>query len=430
MEVQGVLEHSEKLVLKDCYSIADLDLPERSLDMEIMKQKFPYLRNVNFDSYMNEQPVVLIGSPHAFAIESISGLLEGGVGYPVALEAKLGVTVYGGNPLEDLPSSINMHVTAIANGNKYRVCDETSEDGKVSNEELHDLLTYFNSIESLGIRAKDSSITEAERNAIAILREEMKVLPNGTIEVPLIWNRHNNVIPSLPNNFPVAYRRLLSQESRLSKNPGYYEAYVSKVKELIDLGYLRYANEEDLNGSWNNIWYLPLSLVVNANKDPPKFRIVYDASSKYEGVSLNDKLLKGPDLLIDLIKPLLRMRMNQIAFTADVQQMFHRMRVCTRDQQCQRILFRENTQQKVKTLILDVMAFGPNCSPFVSQFVKNWNATNWSLKYPEAAHTIINQMYMDDVITSEPTVTEAISRALELYRDLQSHQLELDFVPK
>lgn len=413
LEVQGVLEHSEKLILKDCYSIVDLDLPARSLDMKLMKERFPYLRNINFESYLNEEPVMLIGSPHAFAIESIKGLIEGGQGYPVALEAKLGVTVYGGNPLEALPSSVNLNITAKATGNSYRLCDEIGDSDKVTNEELHDLLTFFNSIESLGIRAKDSIMTEAERNAIAILREELNVLPNGTVEVPLIWDRRDNVIPSLPNNYPVAYKRLLSQESRLSKNPGYYEAYVSKVKELIDLGYMRYANEVDMNQKWNNIWYLPLSLVINANKDPPKFRIVYDASSKYEGVSLNDKLLKGPDLLIDLVKPLLRMRMNQIAFTADVQQMFHRIKVCLRDQQCQRILFRENPSQPVKTLILDVMAFGPTCSPFVSQFVKNWNAENWKQKYPEAAQTIISQMYMDDIITSEPSVEIAISRALE-----------------
>jgi hypothetical protein len=68
LELQGVLDYSEKLTLKNCYVIEDLELPERTMDMEKIKVLFPYLRGVSFESYFNEQPVMLIGSPHAYAI--------------------------------------------------------------------------------------------------------------------------------------------------------------------------------------------------------------------------------------------------------------------------------------------------------------------------------------------------------------------------
>jgi hypothetical protein len=98
--VQGILKHSESIILRNCYAIDDLILPTRSLDMRVMRRKFPYLEGVDFEGYDEEQPVMLIGSPHAFAIESIKKLIGGGTGKPVAIESKLGVSVYGGNPDE------------------------------------------------------------------------------------------------------------------------------------------------------------------------------------------------------------------------------------------------------------------------------------------------------------------------------------------
>lgn len=98
LEVQGVLSNSKKILLRNCYSIPDLNLPLRSLDMNKLKNRFSYLRNVEFDGYDNISPYLIIGSPHASVIESIDKLLEDGEGKPVALKSKLGWTVYGGCP--------------------------------------------------------------------------------------------------------------------------------------------------------------------------------------------------------------------------------------------------------------------------------------------------------------------------------------------
>ena len=77
-------------------------------------------------------------------------------------------------------------------------------------------------------------------------------------------------------------------------------------------------------------WYLPHHAVLNPNK-PGKVRVVFDAASKFDGVSLNDNLLTGPDLLNNLVGILLRFRSGKIGVMADVQQMFHQVRVCEED---------------------------------------------------------------------------------------------------
>ncbi|KAL6461781.1 hypothetical protein MHYP_G00299260 [Metynnis hypsauchen] len=52
-------------------------------------------------------------------------------------------------------------------------------------------------------------------------------------------------------------------------------------------------------------WYLPLFGVYHPKK-PEKIRIVFDSSAAYDGVSLNDVLITGPDLNNNLVGLLMR----------------------------------------------------------------------------------------------------------------------------
>ena len=70
------------------------------------------------------------------------------------------------------------------------------------------------------------------------------------------------------------------------------------------------------------VWYLP-SFGVYHPKKPEQIRVVFDSSAAYQGVSLNDVLLRGPDMNNTLIGVLMRFRRELVAITADVQHMFH-----------------------------------------------------------------------------------------------------------
>jgi hypothetical protein len=75
----------------------------------------------------------------------------------------------------------------------------------------------------------------------------------------------------------------------------------------------------------------------------------------------------------------------------------------------------------MRTLILNAMAFGPSSSPYTSQYVKNWNAENWSSQYPEASKVIQDLVYMDDLIASEPTVDRAVqiaTQCIEIFKHI------------
>ena len=49
---------------------------------------------------------------------------------------------------------------------------------------------------------------------------------------------------------------------------------------------------------------------------------MFDCAAKYTGVSLDDELLRGPDLMNTLIGVLTRFRKEQIAIVADVEKMY------------------------------------------------------------------------------------------------------------
>ena len=78
-----------------------------------------------------------------------------------------------------------------------------------------------------------------------------------------------------------------------------------------------------------------------------KVGLVCDAAAPTNGICLNDTLLKGPDLNNNLRAVLLRFRMKPLAFTADIQNMFHQFYVLEKDRTYLRFFwFKDNDHRK------------------------------------------------------------------------------------
>ncbi|XP_058817853.1 uncharacterized protein LOC131681159 [Topomyia yanbarensis] len=65
------------------------------------------------------------------------------------------------------------------------------------------------------------------------------------------------------------------------------------------------------------------------------------------------------------------------------------------------------------------MTFGASCSPSCAQFVKNTNAERFATEFPEAVNAIINDHYVDDMLSSVETEQEAIDLAINV-RDIHA----------
>ena len=87
-----------------------------------------------------------------------------------------------------------------------------------------------------------------------------------------------------------------------------------------------YAQKADTSSDKKGkVWHIPHHGVYNAQKG--KLRIVFDASAKFEGMSLNQELLQGPDMTNLLVGVLLRFRKEHVAIMADIEAMFYQVQI-------------------------------------------------------------------------------------------------------
>ena len=157
-----------------------------------------------------------------------------------------------------------------------------------------------------------------------------------------------------------------SLEKRLTKNEDFKTKYHKTVKQYIDNNRATKTTPEDLTPEKTSttliINYIPHHVALNQYK-PDKVRVVYDAAANYRNCSLNDHLLKGPDLLKNLVSIVIRFRLGQFTVTSDIEQMFHQVRVREEDRAALQFLWRENPNDYIDDYKMNVHLFSKNDSP-------------------------------------------------------------------
>ena len=144
----------------------------------------------------------------------------------------------------------------------------------------------------------------------------------------------------LPSNYELCESRLNKLLKRLRKEPELLHRYDSIIQEQLALGIIVPASVNETRTS-AKLHYLPHHAVVRHDKDTTKIRIVYDASAKTSGPSLNDCLHVGPSLNQKIYDILLRFRLHKIAVIADIEKAFLMIQIAEEDQDVLRFLWIE-----------------------------------------------------------------------------------------
>ena len=148
--------------------------------------------------------------------------------------------------------------------------------------------------------------------------------------------------------------------------------------------------------------------MVREDKSTTKVRVVFDAPAKYEGRCLNDAILPEPKLQLEIVDVLLRFRRAPVAISADIAEMFLQVRLREEDQAFDRFLWRDlDASREPDVYEFLRLPFGNSSSPFCAQYVLQSHSKSNAAEYPQAAETIENSMYVDDVLDSRETVEEA-----------------------
>ncbi|UYV67005.1 hypothetical protein LAZ67_4003633 [Cordylochernes scorpioides] len=198
---------------------------------------------------------------------------------------------------------------------------------------------------------------------------------------------------------PESYQMALGHtERKLAKDPLLLAAYKAKFDEYLEKGYIRKLDSIEVTKGSERTWYIPHFGVTNPNKQG-RLRLVFNAAARSNGVSLNEALSKGPDLIRPLTSVLWNFRVHNIALTGDTTDMFHRVRVIKEEQCTQRFLLRNmNTSIEPDHYEMQVWIFGATSSPCSAIHVKNENAMQHELVNHELAHAIVSDFYVDDCL--------------------------------
>ena len=273
-------------------------------------------------------------------------------------------------------------------------------------EQLMETVQQWWTTESFGTKfTVNEKRSKEDELAQKLLESNIKKCGNR-YEARLLW-RGSNV--SMPNNQAMAVSRLKSLEKGLLREPDKAKAYKEVIHQYIENGHARKVFPAELAMDCGKRWFLPHHAVTNPKKS--KIRVVFDAAASFAGISLNDKLLKGPDLLQNLVGVLLRFRQEKIAMVADIEQMFHQIRISENDQPAMSFLWRGlNTSQDPDVYQMTVSIFGMKCSPAIANFVLRKTAEDNCGATPQAraaALAVKQNFYMDDFLRSEPDVQTA-----------------------
>ena len=346
----------------------------------------PHLRDVPFISLQNRTVGILVGCD----VPEAHWVTEQRVGdsqHPFANKSPFGWILRG--PIKGY-SLTRVRVNAlISNATSVSSLLE-----KLYNTEFSDVTTI-----------EESKHSVEDEEAINIAQSSIKLI-DGRYEVGVPWK-----LPriELPNNESLALRRLNYLMHRLNRDEQLCKSYADAIQDYLDKGYVTKVDASAKR------WYLPHHPVVNVHK-PNKVRIVFDCAARYGNVSLNDALLKGPDLTNALTGVLLRFRKHPVALAADIREMFLRVRLPEADRWAFSFLWSpKGVNQPHEVYQWNVHPFGATSSPFCANYaLKRVAADNKATFREEVSQAVLRNFYVDDFLASVETTEKALALAKEM----------------
>ena len=218
---------------------------------------------------------------------------------PTAIETKL----YLSGPATGLcPEIASMNLLS---------CHTLKAETSLVTATLYQTLKMFWDLEAISVKPNETSVCEEFIQSIT--------LRDGRCCVRLPWKMHHRM---LPDNFKLCQMRLCGLIKRRRQSPHILWEYDGIIKEQINHGIV-----ETVDDLWNTsrpyrTHYLPHHGVIREDKLTTKLRIVFDASAKTSGPSLNECLYKGPFFKQRIADILRRFQLFTIGLVADIEKVF------------------------------------------------------------------------------------------------------------
>ncbi|XP_063962490.1 uncharacterized protein LOC135155922 [Lytechinus pictus] len=401
LSVSGIQE-TEHIDLEGVWTVEKLPISADSIPRPTDTERWSHLRDITIPQIDSNEVMLLIGgdTPEAFWVKEDR---QGKKGEPYAMRTVLGWTLLGPTSRQNKQrSGFTSNFTHTCMGDEL-LQRQVEKFWKLDFGEHH--------------QEGERGLSVEDQRAEVIFKKTVKKV-DGHYEIGLPW-RHPDV--NLPDGKKMAETRLRSLQRRLAKDQVMHKKYTETVEGYIEKGYAQGVPDVDSTRHSGKTWYLPHHPVVHPQKG--KVRVVFDCAARSHGTSLNDQLLQGPDYNNNLVGVLTRFREERVALMADIEAMFHQVKVASVDSDALRFLWWPNgdLSKTPRTYKMLVHLFGATSSPSCAAFALRKAAEeNGGVGLEEATKAVKDNFYVDDCLVSVATRQDAIDLSKGLRKVLSA----------
>ena len=248
-----------------------------------------------------------------------------------------------------------------------------------------------------------SGLSCEDRQFIDIMKIETCVNSKGNIELPLPIKSAK----TLPDNRQAVFQRTKSTLMKLKKDTDKLSACLQSFNKSLIAGHVELVPLSEQVPTGEACW-LPTFAVQHPKKK--KIRLVFDASARFSGVSLNDLLLQGPDLNNSLRGVLMRFRERSVGFMTDIESMFNSFALPVAQRDLYRFYwFNQNQpEEPIVQYRSTCYIFGSKPSPAIATYGLRFAALLKQDISPGVLNFINRSFYVDDGVSSADTPSKAI----------------------
>ena len=389
------LDGSSFIELPEVFTQKAIPVSQENIPIQADLEAWPYLKDVQLGS-IKAEVALLIGANVPKAIEPLRVINSQNDG-PYAVLTRLGWTVNG--PLGSTAPADEQGRPQVTSN-------------RISVAKLEELLVqqYNQDFSELAYNEKQEHSFEDKKFLKVVNDSITKKEGHYVIRLPF---RQDNIC--LPNNRKVAEQRTRSLSQRFKKDEAFRNDYIGFMNDVLMKGYAERVPEEQLLRNDGRLWYIPHHGVYHKRKKT--IRVVFDCTSSFQGTSLNAELLQGPDLTNTLLGVLLRFRQEPVAVMADIEGMFHQVKIPEDDVDFLRFLWWPggDTSKPLAEYRMTSHLFGAVSSPSCANFALKRTADDNEGKYDtEVLNTIRRNYYVDDCLKAVRDEKRAICLVKEL----------------
>lgn len=356
------------------------------------KTNWPHLENLKLaDPDFNvSRPVDLLLGADVYSEILLDGVLRGQKRSPIAQQTQLGWILCG------KLKTLNCHVTLV---------------------DLTEIAKFWESEDIVTDKKDTNSDDQCEEYYQKTVQRDVN--DRYIVRMPLNADFQKN----LGKSKSTAISQFLQLEKRLEKNKKLALMYREFIKEYIDLKHMKPAAPTSTSSPE---CYLPHHGVLREQSTTTKLRVVFNASQKTTtGYSLNSLLQKGPNMQKDIQALILKWRSYQYAFTADIEKMYRCIWIADDQRPLQKIIWRDSAAEKLQEFELCTVTYGTKCAPWLAMRTLKQLALDDRHKYPAAANILLNEFYVDDVISGHQNLEEAKNLQMSLINLLKGGGMNL-----